>query len=180
MSTLREATFLRPSEAAEITGLSTRAIYRAIERGELRAARLCSRLRTPRAAFDEWVDACASAPPSACPRRTREYLRPSPAASGRCSLIARSPMSIERIQRKDGSVVRRVRWRHAGQNRSKVLGRKRDAEAFDAELRRRKRTGEIAALDAGKETLAEFGEEWWRLYAEPNLAPTTLQVYAVL
>lgn len=79
-------------------------------------------------------------------------------------------MSIERVARKDGSVVWRVRWRQAGQNRSKVLGRKRDAEAFDAELRRRKRTGEIAQLDAGKETLAEFGAEWWRLYAEPNLA----------
>jgi integrase len=89
-------------------------------------------------------------------------------------------MSIERVERKDGSVVWRVRWRQAGQNRSKVLGRKRDAEGYDAELRRKKRTGELAALDAGKETLAEFGEEWWRLYAEPNLAATTLQVYAVL
>ncbi|HSD78229.1 MAG TPA: helix-turn-helix domain-containing protein, partial [Solirubrobacteraceae bacterium] len=56
MRSKREATFLRPAEAAEITGLSTRAIYRAIERGELRAARLCSRLRIPRAAFDEWVE----------------------------------------------------------------------------------------------------------------------------
>src|SRR2546423_14795303 len=35
---LRQAAFLRPSEAAELAGLSTRAIYRAIERGELRAA----------------------------------------------------------------------------------------------------------------------------------------------
>jgi integrase len=89
-------------------------------------------------------------------------------------------MSIERVERKDGSVVWRVRWRQAGQNRSKVLGRKRDAEAFDAELRRKKRTGEIAALDAGKETLAEFGEDWWKLYAEPNLAASTLKVYAIL
>ena len=47
---------LRVSEAAELAGLSTRAIYRAIERGELRAARLCSRLRIPRAAFDEWIE----------------------------------------------------------------------------------------------------------------------------
>jgi hypothetical protein len=39
----REAAFLRPSEAAELAGLSTRAIYRAIERGELRAAK-CSAL----------------------------------------------------------------------------------------------------------------------------------------
>jgi hypothetical protein len=78
-------------------------------------------------------------------------------------------MSIERVERKDGSVVWCVRWRQARQNRSEVNGRKRDAEAFDAELRRKKRTGEIAALDAGKEKLAEFGEEWWKLYAEPNL-----------
>lgn len=63
MYSQREATFLKPSEAAEITGLSTRAIYRAIERGELRAARLCSRLRIPRAAFDEWVERCAVCAP---------------------------------------------------------------------------------------------------------------------
>jgi hypothetical protein len=88
-------------------------------------------------------------------------------------------VSVERVARKDGSVVWRVRWRQGGRNRSKVLGRKRDAEAFDAEITRRKRTGELAQLDAGKEPLARFGEEWWRLYAEPNLAPSTLQVYAV-
>jgi integrase len=87
-------------------------------------------------------------------------------------------MSVERVDRKNGSVVWRVRWRQGGRNRSKVLGRKRDAEAFDAELVRRKRTGELAQLDAGKESLADFGEEWWRLYAEPNLARSTLQVYA--
>jgi integrase len=88
-------------------------------------------------------------------------------------------MSVERVERKDGTIVWRVRWRQGGRNRSKVLGRKRDAEAFDAELVRKKRTGELAQLDAGKELLADFGEEWWRLYAEPNLAKSTLQVYAV-
>ena len=35
-------------------------------------------------------------------------------------------------------------------------------------------------MDAGKETLASFAEEWWRLYAVPNLAPKTLKVYADL
>ncbi len=53
---------LRVSEAAELAGLSTRAIYRAIERGELRAARLCSRLRIPRTAFDEWIEQSAVRP----------------------------------------------------------------------------------------------------------------------
>jgi integrase len=87
-------------------------------------------------------------------------------------------MSVERVERKDGVVVWRVRWRQGGRNRSKVLGRKRDAEAFDAELVRKKRTGELAQLDAGKELLSDFGEEWWRLYAEPNLARSTLTGYA--
>jgi integrase len=87
-------------------------------------------------------------------------------------------MSVERVVRKDGSVVWRVRWRHGGRNRSKVLGRKRDAEAFDADITRRKRIGELAQLDAGKEPLAQFGEEWWRLYAVPNLARSTLKGYA--
>jgi len=90
-------------------------------------------------------------------------------------------MSIERVQRKNGAAVWRVRWRDEhGRNRSKVLGRKRDAQAFDAEVRRLKRTRELGLLDAGKETLAEFGQEWWRLHAAPNLAATTQETYAAL
>lgn len=52
-----EPILLRPADAAALAGLSTRAIYRAIQRGELRAVRLCSRLRIPRAAFDAWIEA---------------------------------------------------------------------------------------------------------------------------
>jgi integrase len=89
-------------------------------------------------------------------------------------------VSIERVDRASGAVWR-VRWRdELGRNRSKVLGRKRDAEAFDAEVRRLKRTRDLGQLDAGKQTLADFGEEWWSLHAEPNLAPSTLKVYTVL
>jgi excisionase family DNA binding protein len=90
-----EAPYLKPSEAAEITGLSTRAIYRAIERGELRAARLCSRMRIPRAAFDEWVEWCVVRAPERRPRRTRVYLRRSPGASGRFSPVERGERTIE-------------------------------------------------------------------------------------
>jgi excisionase family DNA binding protein len=57
-----EAMFLRPAEAAALAGLSIRAIYRAVQRGELEAARLCSRLRIPRAAFDDWVERCRVRP----------------------------------------------------------------------------------------------------------------------
>lgn len=59
---------LRPTEAADLAGLSTRAIYRAIQRCELRAVRLCSRLRIPREDFDEWIARSAvrveAAPPT--------------------------------------------------------------------------------------------------------------------
>jgi excisionase family DNA binding protein len=51
-----EPQFLSPKQAANLAGLSTRAIYRAIERGDLQAVRLCSRLRISRAAFGEWVE----------------------------------------------------------------------------------------------------------------------------
>ena len=50
-----EPIFLSPREAAALAGLSTRAIYGANIRGELRAVRLCSRLRIPREAFDAWI-----------------------------------------------------------------------------------------------------------------------------
>jgi integrase len=89
-------------------------------------------------------------------------------------------MSVEKIVRKDGQIVWRVRWRQGQHNRSKVLGRKRDAEAFDAEVRRHRRLGELGLMDAGNERLADFGQDWWRLYAEPNLSPSTLRVYAML
>jgi len=90
-------------------------------------------------------------------------------------------MSIERTTRSSGEVVWRVRWRdEQGRNRSKVLGRKRDAQAFDAEVRRLKRTRELGRLDAGHETLRDFGQEWWKLHGEPNLARTTLETYAAL
>ncbi len=43
-----------------------------------------------------------------------------------------------------------------------------------------KRTEGLAELDAGKETLAEFTQEWWQTYAATNLERATLQVYARL
>jgi excisionase family DNA binding protein len=75
MSDRRDGAFLRPDEAAALAGLSKRAIYRAIERGELRAARLCSRLRIPQVAFDDWVERCAVRP-------AERVVAPTPARPG--------------------------------------------------------------------------------------------------
>ncbi len=89
-------------------------------------------------------------------------------------------MSVERVERKGGAVWR-VRWRdEQGRARSKVVGWKRDADAFDAEVVRRKRTGDLDLLSGGRQTLADFAQEWWKLYAAPNLAARTLRSYAGL
>lgn len=88
-------------------------------------------------------------------------------------------MSIERLERKSGEVVWRVRWRdHAGGNRSKVVGRKADAVAFDAEVRRRKRTLELESMDGGKETLDEYVADTWAKSHMVHLAPNTQALYA--
>jgi hypothetical protein len=55
-------------------------------------------------------------------------------------------MSVERIERKTGRVYR-VRWRDEyGAPHSRVVGRKRDAEALDADLKRAKRLGAAAPI----------------------------------
>lgn len=81
-------------------------------------------------------------------------------------------------QRK-GGIVWRVRWRDSqGRHRSRVLGRKRDAEAFDAEITRRKRTGELAALEGGRETLDDYVAGAWSRAHAAHLRPRTRQTYA--
>jgi integrase len=88
-------------------------------------------------------------------------------------------VSIERVSRKRGTGWR-VRWRDGARNRARTFDRKADAVAFEAEVRRRRVVGDLRPLEAGRETLQDFAEEWWRLYALPNLARTTLASYASL
>lgn len=77
--------------------------------------------------------------------------------------------------------VWRVRWHdETGAERSRTVDTRADAEALEAKIKLAKRAGDLAALDAGKETLAEFAEEWWRLYAQPNLQMATRKNYAVV
>jgi excisionase family DNA binding protein len=47
---------LTVGQVAALAGLSSRAIYGAVARGELRAIRVCSRLCIPREWFDEWLE----------------------------------------------------------------------------------------------------------------------------
>ncbi len=71
----------------------------------------------------------------------------------------------------------RVRWREGGRNRSRTIGRKSDALAFDAEVRRRLRLGELA-FEAADETLDEYVKGIWRKAHAAHLAPKTRQTYA--
>lgn len=73
---------LSPEQVARRCGLSRRAVYRAIERGELRASRLCSRIRIRGADVEAWVDGNkiepsddVVRPPRAPSLRSREGLR---------------------------------------------------------------------------------------------------------
>lgn len=50
-------TLLSPKGVAEITGLKPKAIYKAIDEGELRAYRLRSRLRIRESDLEEWLTA---------------------------------------------------------------------------------------------------------------------------
>lgn len=70
---------LSPEEVACVCGLSRRAVYRAIARGELRAARLCHRLRVQPAELERWVG--------------EQTLTPAPPTSGR---VTRSMRSVGR------------------------------------------------------------------------------------
>src|SRR4051812_5191115 len=86
-------------------------------------------------------------------------------------------------RRRDGTVyaVWRARWRdEQGVERSKTFDRAADARVWEAKIRTMKRSGALAELDAGTETLAEFVEEWWLVYAGPNLERSTLRTYATL
>jgi excisionase family DNA binding protein len=51
------APVLSPQQVADAYGLSRRAIYRAIERGELSASKLCGRIRISPGALAEWIRA---------------------------------------------------------------------------------------------------------------------------
>ena len=50
------AAFRTPEQVAQRTGLSRKAIYRAIERGELTAYRLCGRLRIHLDDEQQWIE----------------------------------------------------------------------------------------------------------------------------
>jgi integrase len=89
-------------------------------------------------------------------------------------------MSVQRRSRPDGSAAWRVRWQEGDQWRSRTFDRKRDAMLFDGELRRHRRLGSLAALEAGTETLDSYVTGTWAFTHAAALAPNTRMTYTVL
>lgn len=82
-------------------------------------------------------------------------------------------MTVEKRILSDRTIRWRVRWRQGDHHRARVFDRKRDAQNFEAEVRRRSQVGTLAMLDSGRITLAEYvSGTWARAYAA-NLAPAT-------
>jgi integrase len=72
-----------------------------------------------------------------------------------------------------------VRWREGnGRVRTRSLPSKREAMAFDADVKARKFKGQ-ALPRPGKETLASAFDEWWRLRGS-RLAPATQRSYVAV
>lgn len=84
------------------------------------------------------------------------------------------PMSVHRYATQDGPRWQ-VRWRENGRVRTRSLTSKREAVAFDADVKAKKFKGESLPR-AAKDTLADAYNQWLRLRA-PNLAPQTLEGY---
>jgi integrase len=79
------------------------------------------------------------------------------------------------------SYAYRVRFRDArGRRVARTFDCAEDALDFRARLRLLKRADELGELDRGRETLAEFLADFWRLYAEVHLEPSTRRKYRCL
>jgi integrase len=74
----------------------------------------------------------------------------------------------------------RVRWQDGDRWRSRTFDRKADALLFDGELRRRRRLGSLATLDAGTETLDEYVTSVWTPTYCALLSPKTQTLYSGL
>ena len=81
------------------------------------------------------------------------------------------------VQRRGKTYV--VRWHDGGRQFARSFLKKRDADVFDIEVKRRKQLGTLAAgIMQSKLTVAEFvREDWWPRYVIVNLKSSTQERY---
>lgn len=83
-------------------------------------------------------------------------------------------MSVQTYMTKDGP-MHRVRWREGGKPRSRSFGSKREAKAFDIDVKSRRQRGE-ALPQTGRMTLGDAYAEWLKLRGY-RLAKNTQKTY---
>jgi excisionase family DNA binding protein len=81
--------YLTVAEAARASGFSRRAVYRAIDRGELAASVVCSRLRIHPDDFLAWMEGSRAAGAGPSHGGERIGARETPAADGLRSLLTK-------------------------------------------------------------------------------------------
>ena len=81
---IRDDPLLTPSDVCHQCGLSLKTVYRAIGRGELRASKICSRLRVRQSDVDIWIERSQIEPHHIEQRSTRFS---HPAANGLRALL---------------------------------------------------------------------------------------------
>jgi len=75
----------------------------------------------------------------------------------------------------------RVRFQNArGERKARTFDSMEDALDFRARLRLLKREGDLGAIEAGRESLEQLMGDYWRLYAETRLEPSTRRKYRCL
>jgi integrase len=92
-------------------------------------------------------------------------------------------VSVHRIERPNGAIAWRVRWREGGRGsreRTRTFDRKAGAVAFEDELRRRQRLGEVGLMMGSQETLDHYVSQTWAQTHAVTLAPKTARHYADL
>jgi integrase len=90
-------------------------------------------------------------------------------------------VSVHAFTREDGSRAYKVRWREQDRNRGRTFALKRDAEAFDRDIERRRQLGPLAVQQLtgrGGPTLGEWISEHWAPEHAATLAPATRDRYA--
>jgi integrase len=85
-------------------------------------------------------------------------------------------MSVHAETRK-GRRIFKVRWREGERNRSRSFDLRKDAELFEADLRRRRQLGTLHALDAGRVTINEYVIGTWVPVHVASLARATQEHY---
>ena len=89
-------------------------------------------------------------------------------------------MSVEPVTRKDGSRGWKTRWRENGRERARTFALKRDADAWDREVQRRKQLGPLAVQQLtarGGPTLGQWTTERWAPEHAVMLADSTRDRY---